>query len=130
MRASEPPRPNGTTVNKDTPVGDRGNVTSIRRYSGSATVALCSSSGTGYVEEHFHYDDVGNVVEYLDPLGHSTTFSYADRFDDNTNHHTYAFPTDVANAAGHHVTRHMITTRASRSARRTRGVCPLLFPMI
>lgn len=77
--------------NKSTPEFARRNVTTVRRY----------ADASNYVEEHFYYDDLGNVVEHEDVRGKSTTFSYADNFSDSTNRNSYAYPTLVTNAEGH-----------------------------
>ena len=60
---------------------DRGNPTTIRRY----------KDLTNYIEEHLHYDDVGNVVQAVDALNHSTTFDYTDNFTQNPSFPTHAF---------------------------------------
>ena len=77
---------------KSTPLLSRRNLTTVRRY----------ADASNYVDEHFHYDDLGNVVEHVDARGMSTTISYADNFDGSTgNLNTYAYPTLVTNAEGH-----------------------------
>ena len=60
---------------------DRGNPTTIRRY----------KDLTNYIEEHLYYDDVGNVVQAVDALNHSTTFDYTDNFTQNPSFPTHAF---------------------------------------
>ena len=60
-----------------------------------------------YTTEHMKYDELGNVVEKIDPLGYSTLITYTDSFctldssgncTNTTSHNTYAFPTVVTNA--------------------------------
>jgi RHS repeat-associated protein len=47
------------------------------------------------------YDSVGNIVQKTDALNHSITFSYTDKFSDNSNHNSFAYLTQTTDAAGH-----------------------------
>lgn len=81
-----------------TTASGRGNLTSVKVYSDS----------THYLETQTHYDNLGNVISTTDPLGHSTTTSYANDFCTldtssmstlpctSTSHSSaYAYPTSV-----------------------------------
>jgi RHS repeat-associated protein len=79
----------------------RGNATSVKRLISGAIV------GGSYATEYSQYDEAGNMVKAIDPLGHATTISYADNFGDGsnpdvgaigTNGATFAFATSATNA--------------------------------
>jgi RHS repeat-associated protein len=75
------------------PYSSRLNLTTTRRH----------ADASNYVEEHFHYDVLGNVVEQVDARGKSTTIVYTDNFGAVSNQYSYAYPTQVTNAENHHV---------------------------
>jgi RHS repeat-associated protein len=79
--------------NKGTVASFRGNLTTLRLWSGPSS----------YVEERYEYDDLGNMLRHVDPLGHATLFSYTDNFSDGINRNSYAYLTQATNAAGHSV---------------------------
>ncbi len=79
----------------------RGNVTSVKRLISGPVF------GGVYATAYSQYDQAGNVVTAIDPLGHATAVSYADNFGDGTNPEnigsapngaTFALPTLVTNA--------------------------------
>jgi hypothetical protein len=43
---------------------------------------------------------VGNVVETINGLNHSTLIDFTDNFSDGQNRNTFAFPTKVTNPLG------------------------------
>ena len=79
--------------NKGNPASFRGNLTTMRLWSGPSS----------YVEDRYEYDDLGNMLRHVDPLGHAEVFSYADSFSDGIPRSSRAYPTQVTNAAGHSV---------------------------
>ena len=81
----------------------RGNVTSVKHLIGGQV------TGGVYTTDYSQYDNAGNVVKAIDPLGRAATVSYADNFGDGsnpsfglggTNGPAFAFPTTVTNALG------------------------------
>jgi YD repeat-containing protein len=78
-------------THKSTPEFARRNPTTIRRY----------ADASNSIEEHFYYDDLGNVRQHVDSRGKSTYFDFADNFSASQSVTTYAFPTLVTNAEGH-----------------------------
>ena len=70
--------------NKSTVAGVRGNLTHMTRW---------DSQGTPLVST-LQYDDVGNVIRTANPMGHATTISYEDNFDDGSRN-TFAYPTHI-----------------------------------
>ena len=78
----------------DTSASDRGNVTTIKRY----------KDATNYVTEHIKYDNLGNVVEKIDPLSHSTYLDWTDDFTDQTSRDSYAYLTKTTNPLSQYAT--------------------------
>ncbi len=76
-----------------------GNTSEVGR--GDPTQVKHSKSGSVAVTETMKYDILGNVVQKIDPLNHSTLLSYTDNFSDTINRNTFAYPTQTTNPAGH-----------------------------
>ena len=73
--------------NGDTSQNNRGNVTTIKRY----------QDATNFLTEHVKYDNLGNVIEQIDPLGHSTLLDWTDSFSDQVDRNSFAFLTETTN---------------------------------
>ncbi len=72
----------------------RGNVSRTKRW----------KTGTTYLTTTHYYDDLGNIRSLTDPLNHSTTFSYTDRWQGTSclpAADSQAYLTEVTNALGH-----------------------------
>jgi RHS repeat-associated protein len=76
----------GTVTGWQEPGGVRGNPTTVRRW--------LDTTG-GWIETHARFDQLGNPRQSLDAMGRLTETKYDDHFTDNTDHHTFAFPTQV-----------------------------------
>jgi RHS repeat-associated protein len=76
----------GTVTGWQEPGGVRGNPTTVRRW--------LDTTG-GWIETHARFDQLGNPRQSWDAMGRLTETDYTDVFTDNTDHHTYAFPTIV-----------------------------------
>jgi RHS repeat-associated protein len=74
--------------NHHPPTVQRWNLTTVRRYR--------DASDSAGIEEHFYYDDAGNIVQQVDSNGKSTYVSYADKYTDTINRNSAAFPTLVS----------------------------------
>jgi RHS repeat-associated protein len=66
----------------------QGNLTTVRHY----------KDANNYVDEHMHYDNLGNMVQKVDPLSHTTNIDFTDNFADGINRNTFAYPKTVTNA--------------------------------
>jgi hypothetical protein len=61
----------------------RGNLTKTRVY----------KDASNYLETQMKYDNLGNLIETIDPLSHSTTIDFTDNFTDTSkNGSRFAFP--------------------------------------
>jgi YD repeat-containing protein len=73
----------------NTGYADRGNLTRTRVY----------KDASNYLETQMKYDNVGNLIETIDPLSHSTTVDYTDNFTGSGNNGSlFAYPKKVTNA--------------------------------
>jgi RHS repeat-associated protein len=77
----------------------RGNLTKITKYKNP-------QAGTGTIIGTMKYDDAGNLVESIDPLGRHKYADYTDNYSDGVNRNTFAFTTKltspVADSTGVH----------------------------
>jgi YD repeat-containing protein len=84
VRSGSPPGHDGSSSQSG-----RANLTTVKRYKTSST----------YTVEHFKYDNLGNMIEQIDPLNRSTLIDFTDNFTDTSqNGSTFAFPKRVTNA--------------------------------
>jgi RHS repeat-associated protein len=73
----------------------RGNLTKTRVY----------KDATNYQETQMKYDNLGNLIETIDPLSHSTTVDFTDNFTDTSkNGSKFAFPKKVTNPLSQYAT--------------------------
>jgi len=64
----------------------RGNQTLVKRWRNTDSAWLTTTN---------KFNDVGNLIETLDPLSHKVTFSYADNFSDGVNRNSQAYVTQI-----------------------------------
>ncbi len=69
----------------------RGNATVIGRF---------LNTTNSYMNTTQQYDVLGNLVTVTDPGNHSTQTDYTDRFSDNVNRNSFAYPTQATDAGG------------------------------
>jgi YD repeat-containing protein len=84
----------GTIPGWSSPSGARGNVTAVSQWLNTNNTWLVTTQ---------QYDVLGNKVKVTDPGTHATNTYYADRFSDNVSRNTFAYPTQVVDAAGNSV---------------------------
>lgn len=66
----------------------RGNLTKITKYKNA-------QNGTGAIVGVMKYDEAGNLVESIDPLGRHKYSDYTDNYSDGINRNTFAFATKL-----------------------------------
>jgi RHS repeat-associated protein len=84
--------------NYGTSFGTRGNVTAVQQWRNTDGLLLTTTN---------QYDDAGNVISSIDPLGHQTSSDYTDSWANGTcapSGQGKAYPTKITNALGQFTT--------------------------
>ncbi len=97
INTSGTPAPQHDYTNYSSTFTYRGNVTRVKRWRNTDGV---------YITDTYTYDDLGNIRAIADPLGHTTSWSYADSWYDShcpvqTGYTGQAYPTQMTDALSH-----------------------------